>query len=266
MCVPGCQEAVHRALSRRGFFKGAAAGFAATAVQAVPSEAATAGRFKSVIDLTHTMSPDFPTFFGVAGIELQKQFDLKKDGFNLHWWRIIEHAGTHLDAPIHFAENGATVDKIGVDALVVRLAVVDVAAKAAENSDYQLTRQDLAAWERRHGRLPDNCCLAMHSGWARHVADAAKYTGKDAAGFHFPGVAAEAADWLIKERESPVLRSTRCRSTTARPKTSRPTLSGCRRAAGGWRTSPIWTRSRRWAPRWSSARPRSRTRPADRCG
>ena len=201
MCVPGCHETVHRALSRRGFFKGVAAGFAATAVAPAPSRAATAGRFQSVVDLTHTMSPDFPTFFGVAGVELQKQFDLKKDGFNLYWWRIIEHAGTHLDAPIHFSENGATVDKIGVDALVVPLAVVDVSTEAARDSDYQLSRQDLAAWEQRYGTLPDNCCLAMHSGWAQHVADAAKYTGKDAAGFHFPGIAADAAEWLMKERQ-----------------------------------------------------------------
>ena len=61
------------------------------------------------------MSPEFPTFFGVPGIELQKQFDFKKDGFNLNWWRIIEHAGTHLDAPIHFSENGATVEKIAAE-------------------------------------------------------------------------------------------------------------------------------------------------------
>jgi kynurenine formamidase len=201
MCVPGCQEAVQRALSRRGFFTGAAAGFAATAIASGATEAVAApARFKSVVDLTHTMSPDFPTFFGVAGVELQKQFDLKKDGFNLHWWRIIEHGGTHLDAPIHFSENGATVDKIGVDALVVPLAVVDVMSKVEQNADYQLSRQDLAAWERRHGRLPNNCCLAMHSGWARHVGDAAKYTGKDAGGFHFPGIAPEAAEWLMKER------------------------------------------------------------------
>jgi len=198
MCVPGCQETVQRALSRRGLFKRAAAGFAATAI--APTAAVAAGRFKSAVDLTHTMTPDFPTFFGVAGIELQKQFDLKKDGFNLNWWRIIEHAGTHLDAPIHVSEAGATVEKIGVDALVVPLAVVDVAAKAVQNADYQLSRQDLAAWERRHGKLPNNCCVAMNSGWARHVTDAAKYTGKDAGGFHFPGIAVEAAEWLMNER------------------------------------------------------------------
>src|ERR1041385_352635 len=158
MCVPGCQEAVHQALSRRGFFKGAAAAsFAATAVAATGAEAAIPRRFKSVVDLTHTMSPDFPTFFGVPGIELQKQFDFKKDGFNLNWWRIIEHAGTHLDAPMHFSESGATVEKLPAAELVVPIAVVDVRGRVEKSPDYTVTRQDLLDWEKKNRKLPDNC-------------------------------------------------------------------------------------------------------------
>src|ERR1041384_1412273 len=164
MCVPGCEEAIHQALSRRGFFKGAAAAsaasFAATAV--TPTQAQTQRSFKSVVDLTHTMSPEFPTFFGVPGIEYEKKFDFKKDGFNLFWWRIVEHAGTHIDAPIHFSEAGATADRIAADQLIVPLAVVDVSAKAAQNADYALSRQDLVEWEAKNGRLPDRCCVAMH--------------------------------------------------------------------------------------------------------
>jgi len=201
MCVPGCQEAVRHALSRRGFFKGAAAtGFAATAV--VPTTADAAPRkFKSVIDLTHTMSPEFPTFDGQPGIAMERVGEFKANGYNIFRWHLIEHAGTHLDAPIHFSEAGITAEKISAQTLVVPLAVVDVAAKAAANADYLVARDDLVAWERRHGRLPDNCCVAMNSGWARHAADAAKFVGKDAAGvMHFPGFAPEAAEWLIKQR------------------------------------------------------------------
>src|ERR1051325_25369 len=182
MCVPECMDAVHATLSRRGFFKGAtAAGFAVTALSSVEAEAKPAkGKdksggsaerteryFKAVIDLTHTMSPEFPTYFGVPGIELQKQFDFKKDGFNLNWWRIIEHAGTHLDAPIHFSENGATLETITADALVLPLAVVSVPVAAARNPDYQLSVADLIAWEKRHGKFPLRACVAMNSGWAR---------------------------------------------------------------------------------------------------
>src|SRR5882762_7201304 len=128
MCVPGCQDHVRHALSRRGFFKGAAT-FAAVAAAPDAAHAATR-RFTRAVDLTHTMSPDFPTFFGVPGIEMEKKFDFKKDGFNLYWWRIIEHAGTHLDAPIHFSEGGITAERIPAATLVAPLAVVNVAAKA----------------------------------------------------------------------------------------------------------------------------------------
>src|SRR5262245_42400685 len=204
MCVPGCEETVRRALSRRGFVKGAtaaAAGLAATAATAALVEAAPR-QFKSIVDLTHTMSPDFPTFFGVPGIEMQRQFELKKDGFNLYWWRIVEHAGTHLDAPIHFSEAGVAADQIPAASLVVPLAVVDVSAQAATNPDYQMTRGDLGAYEKKHGRIPANACVAMHSGWARYAGDGARFSGKDAAGvFHFPGVSPDAAQWLLTQRK-----------------------------------------------------------------
>ena len=213
MCVPGCQEAVHAALSRRGFFKGgrgcglrrhrrraaeAQTKTEAKAKQAVPAKAARQGSpagqsyFKGVVDLTHTMSPEFPTFFGVPGIELQKQYDFKKDGFNLNWWRIIEHAGTHLDAPIHFSETGATVDTIVAGELVVPLAVIDVRKQAEKDPDYLMSVEDVLIWEKRFKKLPESCCVAMLSGWGAHVGDAAKFTGKDASGtFHFPGISPE---------------------------------------------------------------------------
>jgi len=196
MCLPGCGEAMGRALSRRRFFGGAAAtvAFAATPAQAQRT-------FTKVIDLTHTLSPAFPTFFGVPGIAIERRYTLKKDGANVNWWRVLEHAGTHLDAPFHYAENAASVEAIALDQLVVPLAMVDVSAKTARNADYALSPADLTAWESQHGRLPDGCCVAMHSGWAHHAKDIAKYTGKDAAGvFHFPGIHPEAAEWLLKER------------------------------------------------------------------
>jgi kynurenine formamidase len=233
MCVPGCEQAVRHALTRRGFFKGAAAaGFAATAIVPEPAFAAPR-RFSSVVDLTHTMSPAFPTFFGVPGIELQKQFDFKKDGFNLYWWRIIEHGGTHLDAPIHFSEGGMTADRIAATQLVVPLVMVDVSARAASDPDYRLSRADLAGWEKRHGRLPDNCCVAMNSGWAARVTDAGKFTGKDAAGvFHFPGVSPEAAEWMMKERKVAGL--------------AVDTLSLDHGPSKDFRTHSLWLPSGRW--------------------
>jgi kynurenine formamidase len=197
MCVPGCREAVTRAMSRRGFFAGAAAaGFAATAV----TPALAQRSFTSVIDLTHTLSPEFPTFFGVPGIAIERRYTLKKDGANVNWWHVLEHAGTHVDAPFHYSDTGAAAEMIPAEQLVVPLAVVDVAAQAARNADYAMTMQDILDWEALHGRLPDNCCVAMNSGWAQHVGTPAKFTGRQANVFHFPGVSPDAAAWLINAR------------------------------------------------------------------
>jgi kynurenine formamidase len=208
MCIAGCERAVREALTRRGFFRGAAAtaGFAATGVSGNAAAATPKGvttSFTKVVDLTHTMTPEFPTYNGKPGIEMQREFAFKKDGYNLYWWRVSEHVGTHMDAPIHFSEHGTTTDKLAIDQLVVPLAVVDIAYKAEQDPDYLLSRDDLAAWEMKNGRLPDGCCVALYSAWGELLAtDEAKFTGRDVNGtFHFPGFDPEAAEWMIGERK-----------------------------------------------------------------
>jgi kynurenine formamidase len=203
MCAPGCVEHVRAELSRRGFFRGVGAAAAAAAAAAwAPheAEAQTFPRFTRVADLTHTHTPEFPTFFDRPGIALKRLKDFKADGYNMFEWTVLEHSGTHIDAPIHFSASGDGPDTLPASQLVVPLAVVDVARKAAANPDYQVTPADLRAWERRHGRLARGACVAMHSGWARHAGNA-RFLGKDAqGGFHFPGFHPEAAEWLMKER------------------------------------------------------------------
>lgn len=232
MCVAGCEAKVRAALSRRSFFRGAAAtGFAATAA---PARAAETRSFSKVVDLTHTMSPDFPTFMGKPGIELEREFDFKKDRFNLFWWHVVEHAGTHLDAPIHFSEAGLTADRLPVEQLVVPLAVVNVVYQAEQDPDYELSRDDLAKWEAKHGRLPAGCCVALHSGWGDlAVSDPARFAGRDVNGtFHFPGFSPEAAAWLLTERAVAGI--------------AVDTMSLDNGASGEFKTHQLWLPSGRW--------------------
>src|SRR5262245_46706488 len=103
MCAPGCMQHVRDKLSRRGFFKGAGAALAAAAATAEPAAAQTRRfpAFSRVTDLTHTFSPEFPTFFGTPGIAIKQVKEFKKDGFNLMEWTVQEHSGTHMDEPFH---------------------------------------------------------------------------------------------------------------------------------------------------------------------
>jgi kynurenine formamidase len=115
-----------------------------------------------------------------------------------------EHGGTHLDAPIHFAEEGWTAAQIPVERLVGPAVVVDVRDSCAARADYQLRRRDLESWEDRHGRIPDGAIVLMRSGWGARWPDRMRYFGgarwDSGSGYHFPGYSREAAEFLTRER------------------------------------------------------------------
>ncbi|WP_306030134.1 cyclase family protein [Stappia sp. MMSF_3263] len=203
MCVPGCQEVVARRLSRRGLFKGVAGAAAGAAVFSAfpPPRAAQAAdvSFTRAVDLTHALGEDFPTFFGKPQLQMERTAEFSKDGFNMYTWHLAEHTGTHLDAPLHFSADGASADELSMEQLVVPLAVVDVREKAAADADYQLSVEDLKAYEAAHGDLPSGGCVAMNSGWAAHVASE-KYRNADADGaMHFPGFSKEACLYMMEK-------------------------------------------------------------------
>jgi len=63
-----------------------------------------------------------------------------------------EHGGTHLDAPIHFAEAKPTAEQVDLNRLVGEAAVVDVAKACEQDPDYQVSIADLQGWEERNRR------------------------------------------------------------------------------------------------------------------
>lgn len=115
-----------------------------------------------------------------------------------------EHGGTHLDAPLHFAEGRQAADEIPVAKLVGPAVVIDIAEACAKDPDYRLTVDDIARWESRNGRLPDQSILLVRTGWGRFWGDRKAYLGTDKPGdtanLHFPGISREAAEWLVKQR------------------------------------------------------------------
>lgn len=202
MCVPGCHAAVHSTLNRRGLFKAGAAALAAGTLASASSASQAKGLrvFNRVVDMTHTLTPDFPTYIPEWALGVEQTTTFAENGFNTRRYTMVEHSGTHIDAPIHFAATGATADEIPLDDLILPLAVIDVRAQAAENPDYQLTPEDLMAWEARYGRIPEGACIAMNSGWAAK-APGAEFANRDDDGvMHFPGFHVDSADMLMSDR------------------------------------------------------------------
>ena len=117
-----------------------------------------------------------------------------------------EHGGTHVDAPIHFAQGHQTVDRIPLERLVGAAVVIDVTEAAKGNADYQVTADDLQRAEARDGRIPDRAIVLLRTGFSTRWPDAATYLGTaergeaGAAKLHFPGLHPDAAAWLIANR------------------------------------------------------------------
>ena len=203
MCGPQVMDYVQSTLSRRDLLRaGAAAAVAATVPLAgAGGREARTMALGQIADLTHTASPAFPVFPGFKPMSIQTTSTVQKDGFYANRWELGEHTGTHMDAPAHFIANGASADRIAPAQLFAPLAVIDIRARATRDPDASVTVDDLRAWERRHGRLPQGAAVVMRSGWDAFVGDARRYINADASGtMHFPGFSPEAAEFLTRER------------------------------------------------------------------
>lgn len=117
-----------------------------------------------------------------------------------------EHGGTHLDAPIHFAEGRQHADELPLDRLIGPAVCIDVSAACLANRDHQVGTGDLEAWEKAHGVIPNGAIVLLHTGYGRFWPDRKQYLGTDKRGpagvaeLSFPGLAPAAAEWLVANR------------------------------------------------------------------
>jgi len=161
------------------------------------------------IDLTHDFPSDTIYWPTEEGFTLETEFEgITEKGYyyTANRYSAFEHGGTHLDAPVHFAEGKQTVEQIPLEKLISTAVVIDVSEKALSDPDYQVSTQDLTNWEARNGRIPDNSILLLNTGYAKYWPDKVKYMGTDQKGaqavseLHFPGLDPKAAKWLTKNR------------------------------------------------------------------
>lgn len=118
-----------------------------------------------------------------------------------------EHGGTHVDAPIHFSEHGRTIGKIPLQEWIGPAAKIDVTNKSQANRDYQLTVEDILAWEKKHGPIPPGAWVIMQSGIdGRYYPNRKEVLGTEKTGtaavaeLHFPGFSPEAVAFLLAKR------------------------------------------------------------------
>ncbi len=188
-----------RMLSRRDFFRASAATTAAATVAITATATASlADGHSSVVDMSHNLDENFPTYFGDPGLSREQTLNWDEHKVNLFNLTVMEHTSTHIDAPLHFSADGRSVDELTVSDLVAPLCVVDIAARAAEDADTQVTPDDLKAWIAAHGDIPQSAVVAMHSGWGGKTATDGFRNADDEGKMHFPGFHIEATQMLLE--------------------------------------------------------------------
>ena len=163
-----------------------------------------------IVDLTHTLSPEFPPLvlppqFGQVWAFKQEtisHYDEAGPGWYWNNFSCGEHTGTHFDAPVHWITGkdhpNTTVDTMDPKAFIGPACVVDCSAEVAANADFNLDVSHLEAWEARHGRIPAGAWVLFRTDWSKRISDPARYVNMKEDGAHTPGPTQAAVEWLVK--------------------------------------------------------------------
>jgi kynurenine formamidase len=162
-----------------------------------------------LVDLSHTYDEQAIYWPTAEGFRLRKDAEgMTPAGYYYAANSIFtsEHGGTHIDAPIHFAQGHQTVDKIPLERLFGPAVVIDVTKESDGNADYQVTTEDFTRFEREHGAIPEKTIVLIRTGFSRRWPDAMRYLGTATRGeegaklLHFPGLHPDAAKWIVDNR------------------------------------------------------------------
>jgi kynurenine formamidase len=159
-----------------------------------------------IVDLTHSFGDStiyWPTAEAFA-LEVVSEGETASGWYAAKSFCAAEHGGTHLDAPIHFAEGARTSAEIPLEDLIGEAVVIDVTAPAEVDRDLEIGPDAFQAWETAHGPIPGRAIVLLRTGWGERWPDPERYLGTAARGpdavadLHFPGLSEEGAAWLVE--------------------------------------------------------------------
>ncbi|HEX2565409.1 MAG TPA: cyclase family protein [Burkholderiales bacterium] len=165
-----------------------------------------------VVDLTQTLSPDFPSIslppeMGQAWpfrIEEVSRYDERGPAWYWNNFSCGEHTGTHFDAPIHWVSGkdlpNNAVDSIPPERFIGPAFVLDCSEESKKDPDFLLTKPFIENWEKRHGRIAPRSWVLMRTDWSKRT-DPVEYQNYDETGQHTPGPDVEAVKFLVNERD-----------------------------------------------------------------
>lgn len=136
-----------------------------------------------LLDLTMEISENTPVFPGTPSVRMIPWNVLRHDGYNAEMLFLSSHAGTHVDAPYHFYDEGLRLHQIPLERFVGEAALLNM----RRGPGGLITRRDIAEWEGIHYTIAAGSAVVFNTGWHGHVGD---YFTKN------PGLSEDAAEYL----------------------------------------------------------------------
>lgn len=141
------------------------------------------------LDLTLTISKTIPSFPDSPTPQFIPWSTIKENRYNLELLFLSSHTGTHLDAPFHFAKNGAKIHQIPISRLVGNALLIKI--KKTENKE--ITKKDLLEFEQKNGKIKNFSSIIFFTGWQKNLKK----------GFYFtcnPGLSKSATKYLVSKK------------------------------------------------------------------
>jgi kynurenine formamidase len=190
-------------MRRREIMGAAAAGLAGAMVTGqTAAQAGGHGPFRldrlRLTSLSHINDPATTNVYpGDPPFELETIATIENEGYYLQFVKEGEHTGTHWGAPGHFNAGEPLADDLDLGDLFLPAVKIDVRDKCAHNADYEVSIADLKAWERRHGRIPDESMVVIWTGWDAKWGTDAYFNYDEQGTMHQPGFALDTVQWLV---------------------------------------------------------------------
>jgi arylformamidase len=124
-----------------------------------------------VVDLTHAFQNGMPVFPGLPQPAFDPIAKVEEDGYAMTSYTMLNHIGTHVDAPAHQIAGGDTLDEIGLDRLVTDALTIDVSHRDPHGAI------PLAELEPHLDKVRAGDIVLLYSDNARNYGTEAYWTG-----------------------------------------------------------------------------------------
>jgi arylformamidase len=143
-----------------------------------------------LIDLTHPLADGQPNFPLDPPLRVKVFNTIASIGYNITEMSLATHQGTHLDAPYHFYDDGATVDQIPLERFLGPAVLADLAPGSCLAAKTPITVEMLTPHAEK---FRPGARVIYRTGWDRAFGQPAFFTD-------FPSMTLEAAQWIASRR------------------------------------------------------------------